>query len=107
MHLLATKNHPDKQHPSDEVTATKFLMARKFDLVRAWSLYESHLQRRRKYKLDCLDPHEQPLRGELSKNKFVFLGTRDKLDRAIALFEAKKHISKESNPLTVMQVVIP
>ena len=96
-----------KKYPIDELTATKFLMARKFDLVRAWGLYESHLRRRKKYKLDSMDPHEQPLRGELLNNKFVFLGTRDKLDRAIALFEAKNHVSKDSNHLTVMQVMIP
>ncbi|KAI6647296.1 Tyrosine-protein phosphatase non-receptor type 9 [Oopsacas minuta] len=100
MRLLATK-----KQPTNVETATKFLMARKFDLVRAWGLYESHLQRRRRYRLDSLDPHEQPLRGELAKRKFMFLGTRDKFGRAIALFQARNHFPKQSNPLTVMQAL--
>ena len=99
MRLLATKKHATSVH-----TATKFLMARKFDMVRAWGLYECHLHRRRKYKLDTLDPHEEPLRGELQRNKFMFLGTRDKQGRAISLFHARNHFPRQSNPLTVMQV---
>ena len=99
MRLLATK-----KHATTVETATKFLMARKFDLVRAWGLYESHLHRRRKYKLDFLIPHEDPLRSELQKNKFMFLGTRDKQGRAISLFHARNHFPAQSKPLIVMQV---
>ena len=99
MRLLTSKKHETTVH-----TATKFLMARKFDLVRAWGLYENHLHRRRKYKLDSLNPHEEPLRSELRRNKFMFIGTRDKQGRAISLFHARNHFPTESNPITVMQV---
>lgn len=99
MRLLSNKNRPASSH-----TAVKFLMARKFDLVRAWALYENHLHRRRRFQLDKCDPFSEPLKSELARHKFTFLGTKDKQGRALSLFNANKHHPKDCSPLTVMQV---
>lgn len=54
-------------------TAVKFLHARKFDVLRAVSLYEQHEQIRQKEHLYNIDPDVETLRSELQTGKFTIL----------------------------------
>uniref|UniRef100_U5EPN3 Tyrosine-protein phosphatase non-receptor type 9 n=1 Tax=Corethrella appendiculata TaxID=1370023 RepID=U5EPN3_9DIPT len=77
-------------------TATKFLLARKFDIPRAVALYEQHEIIRKRESLYGFDPLTDPLRTELETGKFTILPGRDASGAAIALFTAHLH-----SPLTV------
>lgn len=53
--------------------ATKFLLARKFDIPRAVALYEQHELIRQREELYGFDPLNDPLRTELETGKFTML----------------------------------
>uniref|UniRef100_T1IWR5 Tyrosine-protein phosphatase non-receptor type 9 n=1 Tax=Strigamia maritima TaxID=126957 RepID=T1IWR5_STRMM len=72
-------------------TALKFLMARKFDVRRAVSLYEQHETTRIREGLVHFDPSCEHLREELETGKFTILPARDASGAAIAIFTACKH----------------
>lgn len=54
-------------------SALKFLMARKFDVPRSLSLYQSHETVRIREGVVKFDPHTEPLRSELQTGKFTIL----------------------------------
>ena len=54
-------------------SALKFMMARKFDLYRALSLYEAHELTRFREGLAKFDPTQDPVKTELAIGKFTVL----------------------------------
>ncbi|CAM4734024.1 unnamed protein product [Leuciscus chuanchicus] len=73
--------------------AVKFLMARKFDVLRAIELFHSYR------------PHEEPLRSELLSGKFTVLGVRDPTGASIALYTAKLHHPSKTGNHVVLQAL--
>lgn len=59
--------------PLSWATAVKFLMARKFDVSRALTLYEQHEATRIREGLIHFEPSTDPLRTELETGKFTVL----------------------------------
>ena len=67
---LATDGQGD---PVDWATAVRFLLARKFDVPRATTLFEQHELTRHREGLFQFDPTIDPLRSELATGKFTIL----------------------------------
>ncbi|KAG7230883.1 hypothetical protein INR49_024910 [Caranx melampygus] len=59
--------------PLSRELAVKFLMARKFDVLRAIELFHSYRETRLKEGIVRLQPQEEPLRSELLSGKFTVL----------------------------------
>lgn len=87
-------------------TAVKFMMARKFDVRRALSLYEMHEITRYREGLIRFDPTTDPLKSELETGKFTVLPTRDNSGAALAVFTAGKHIPTTTTHQTTLQGVV-
>ncbi|XP_074863028.1 tyrosine-protein phosphatase non-receptor type 9 isoform X2 [Carettochelys insculpta] len=85
--------------------AVKFLMARKFDVLRAIELFHSYRETRLKEGIVKLKPHEEPLRSELLSGKFTILNARDPSGASIALFTAKLHHPSKSVQHVVLQAL--
>uniref|UniRef100_A0A8C2T601 Tyrosine-protein phosphatase non-receptor type 9 n=1 Tax=Coturnix japonica TaxID=93934 RepID=A0A8C2T601_COTJA len=85
--------------------AVKFLMARKFDVLRAIELFHSYRETRLKEGIVKLKPHEEPLRSELLSGKFTILSVRDPSGASIALFTAKLHHPSRSVQHVVLQAL--
>uniref|UniRef100_A0A8C6X676 Tyrosine-protein phosphatase non-receptor type 9 n=1 Tax=Naja naja TaxID=35670 RepID=A0A8C6X676_NAJNA len=85
--------------------AVKFLMARKFDVLRAIELFHSYRETRFKEGIVKLKPHEEPLRSELLSGKFTILSVRDPSGASIALFTAKLHHPNKSVQHVVLQAL--
>ncbi|XP_054572645.1 tyrosine-protein phosphatase non-receptor type 9 isoform X3 [Eptesicus fuscus] len=85
--------------------AVKFLMARKFDVLRAVELFHSYRETRRKEGIVNLKPHEEPLRSEILSGKFTILDVRDPTGASIALFTAKLHHPHKSVQHVVLQAL--
>lgn len=86
--------------------AVKFMMARKFDVRRALSLYEAHEMTRYREGLCTFDPTTDPLKGELETGKFTVLPTRDSSGAAITMFTASKHWPLQSSHKVTLQGVV-
>ena len=65
------------------------VMARKFNVDRAVTLYRQHEMMRVREELDSIDPEAPDLRKELETKKFTVLETRDPHGAALALFNAR------------------
>ncbi|XP_036205465.1 tyrosine-protein phosphatase non-receptor type 9 isoform X3 [Myotis myotis] len=85
--------------------AVKFLMARKFDVLRAIELFHSYRETRRKEGIVNLKPHEEPLRSEILSGKFTILDVRDPTGASIALFTARLHHPHKSVQHVVLQAL--
>ncbi|XP_010624695.1 tyrosine-protein phosphatase non-receptor type 9 isoform X2 [Fukomys damarensis] len=85
--------------------AVKFLMARKFDVLRAIELFHSYRETRRKEGIVKLKPHEEPLRSEILSGKFTILNVRDPTGASIALFTARLHNPHKSVQHVVLQAL--
>uniref|UniRef100_A0A8B9YJJ5 protein-tyrosine-phosphatase n=1 Tax=Bos mutus grunniens TaxID=30521 RepID=A0A8B9YJJ5_BOSMU len=85
--------------------AVKFLMARKFDVLRAIELFHSYRETRRKEGIVKLKPHEEPLRSEILSGKFTILNVRDPTGASIALFTARLHHPHKSVQHVVLQAL--
>nr|XP_039324861.1 tyrosine-protein phosphatase non-receptor type 9 isoform X2 [Saimiri boliviensis boliviensis] len=85
--------------------AVKFLMARKFDVLRAVELFHSYRETRRKEGIVKLKPHEEPLRSEILSGKFTILNVRDPTGASIALFTARLHHPHKSVQHVVLQAL--
>ncbi|XP_064422121.1 tyrosine-protein phosphatase non-receptor type 9 [Latimeria chalumnae] len=85
--------------------AVKFLMARKFDVLRAIELFHSYRETRLKEGIVKLKPHEEPLRTELLSGKFTILSVRDPSGASIALFTAKLHHPNKTLQQVVLQAL--
>ncbi|XDV53360.1 hypothetical protein PO909_021878, partial [Leuciscus waleckii] len=85
--------------------AVKFLMARKFDVLRAIELFHSYRETRLREGIVKLQPHEEPLRSELLSGKFTVLGVRDPTGASIALYTAKLHHPSKTGNHVVLQAL--
>lgn len=85
--------------------AVKFLMARKFDVLRAVELFHCYRETRRKEGIVKLKPHEEPLRSEILSGKFTILNVRDPTGASIALFTARLHHPHKSAQHVVLQAL--
>ncbi|EQB78109.1 protein tyrosine phosphatase, non-receptor type 9-like protein [Camelus ferus] len=85
--------------------AVKFLMARKFDVLRAIELFHCYRETRRKEGIVKLKPHEEPLRSEILSGKFTILNVRDPTGASIALFTARLHHPHKSVQHVVLQAL--
>uniref|UniRef100_A0AAY4CV66 Tyrosine-protein phosphatase non-receptor type 9 n=1 Tax=Denticeps clupeoides TaxID=299321 RepID=A0AAY4CV66_9TELE len=85
--------------------AVKFLMARKFDVLRAIELFHSYRETRLKEGIVKLQPMEEPLRSELLSGKFTVLSTRDPSGASIALYTAKLHHPNKTGNHVVLQAL--
>lgn len=71
--------------------ATKFLMARKFDVHRTLELFKQHQIVRHSRNLNNIDPLHDPVKSELRSGKFTILNSRGTDGAAIALFTGRLH----------------
>lgn len=85
--------------------AVKFLMARKFDVLRAVELFHSYRETRLREGIVKLQPHKEPLRSELLSGKFTVLGVRDPSGASIALYTAKLHHPSKTGNHVVLQAL--
>uniref|UniRef100_A0A667X855 Tyrosine-protein phosphatase non-receptor type 9 n=1 Tax=Myripristis murdjan TaxID=586833 RepID=A0A667X855_9TELE len=85
--------------------AVKFLMARKFDVLRAIELFHSYRETRLKEGIVRLQPQEEPLRSELLSGKFTVLSVRDPSGASIALYTAKLHHPNKTGNHVVLQAL--
>uniref|UniRef100_A0AAY4ACG3 Tyrosine-protein phosphatase non-receptor type 9 n=1 Tax=Denticeps clupeoides TaxID=299321 RepID=A0AAY4ACG3_9TELE len=89
-----------------EITAVKFLMARKFDVPRAIDLFQAYKNTRIKEGIYNINPEEEPLRTELLSGKFTVLPGRDAKGAALALFTARFHRPDLTSHKAVLQAII-
>ncbi|XP_036390945.1 tyrosine-protein phosphatase non-receptor type 9 [Megalops cyprinoides] len=85
--------------------AVKFLMARKFDVLRAIELFHSYRETRLKEGIVKLQPQEEPLRSELLSGKFTVLSVRDPSGASIALYTARLHHPNQTGNHVVLQAL--
>ncbi|KAB0802212.1 hypothetical protein PPYR_04398 [Photinus pyralis] len=95
-----------KLGPVSWSTAVRFLIARKFDVIRAIALFEQHELTRQREGLMNFDPASDPLKSELHTGKFTVLPTRDATGAAIAVFTAHRHQPLNSTHQTTLQGVV-
>uniref|UniRef100_A0A7N8WS87 Tyrosine-protein phosphatase non-receptor type 9 n=1 Tax=Mastacembelus armatus TaxID=205130 RepID=A0A7N8WS87_9TELE len=91
--------------PLSKDLAVKFLMARKFDVLRAIELFHSYRETRLKEGIVRLQPQEEPLRSELLSGKFTVLSARDPSGASIALYTAKLHHPNKTGNHVVLQAL--
>ncbi|XP_060720496.1 tyrosine-protein phosphatase non-receptor type 9 isoform X1 [Tachysurus vachellii] len=89
-----------------QITAVKFLMARKFDVSRAIDLFQAYKNTRIKEGIYNINPNEEPLRTELLSGKFTVLPGRDAKGAALALFTARLHRPDVTTHKAVLQAII-
>ena len=92
--------------PLSRESTVKFLMARKFSVDRALSLYQQHELMRIREKLTAIDIAECPLKDELTAAKFTVLRTRDSHGAALALFNAHLHDPVKTVHRTTLQNIL-
>uniref|UniRef100_A0A4W6CP03 Tyrosine-protein phosphatase non-receptor type 9 n=1 Tax=Lates calcarifer TaxID=8187 RepID=A0A4W6CP03_LATCA len=90
--------------PLSRELAVKFLMARKFDVLRAIELFHSYRETRLKEGIVRLQPQEEPLRSELLSGKFTG-SVRDPSGASIALYTAKLHHPNKTGNHVVLQAL--
>ncbi|XP_053670970.1 tyrosine-protein phosphatase non-receptor type 9 [Anopheles nili] len=103
---INSTNDPNRRKVMTPAVATRFLLARKYDITRAISLYEQHELIRQREGLYDLDPLVNPLRSELETGKFTILPERDGSGAAIALFTANLHYPMTVTHKTTLQGVV-
>ncbi|MCI4382086.1 hypothetical protein PGIGA_G00259540 [Pangasianodon gigas] len=106
--FLEEINKWTSQHGVSPLTwdvAVKFLMARKFDVLRAIELFHSYRETRLREGIVKLQPQEEPLRSELLSGKFTILGVRDPSGASIALYTAKLHHPNKTGNHVVLQAL--
>lgn len=103
--INSSSNDPNRKAVTPAI-ATKFLLARKFDIHRAVTLYEQHELIRSREGLYGFDPLVDPLRSELETGKFTILPGRDASGAAIALFTAQLHYPMTVTHKTTLQGVV-
>ncbi|CAG5957646.1 unnamed protein product [Menidia menidia] len=106
--FLEEINKWTSQHGVSPLTrelAVKFLMARKFDVLRAIELFHSYRETRLKEGIVRLQPQEEPLRSELLSGKFTVLSARDPSGASIALYTAKLHHPNKTGNHVVLQAL--
>eukprot|EP00079_Xenopus_tropicalis_P027337 XP_012821586.1 PREDICTED: tyrosine-protein phosphatase non-receptor type 9 isoform X1 [Xenopus tropicalis] len=86
--------------------AVKFLMARKFDVVRAVELFHSYRETRHREGIVRLNPLQEPLLSELLSGKFTVLSVRAPTGASIAIFTAKLHHPARRNSRQAQHTVL-
>ncbi|XP_077329134.1 tyrosine-protein phosphatase non-receptor type 9 [Lithobates pipiens] len=86
--------------------AVKFLMARKFDVVRAIELFHSYRETRQREGIVRLNPLQEPLLSELLSGKFTVLSVRAPTGASIAIFTAKLHHPARKNSKEAQHTVL-
>ncbi|XP_075713893.1 tyrosine-protein phosphatase non-receptor type 9 [Rhinoderma darwinii] len=86
--------------------AVKFLMARKFDVVRAIELFHSYRETRQREGIVRLNPLQEPLLSELLSGKFTVLSVQAPTGASIAIFTAKLHHPARKNSREVQHTVL-
>ncbi|OCT89431.1 tyrosine-protein phosphatase non-receptor type 9 [Xenopus laevis] len=86
--------------------AVKFLMARKFDVVRAIELFHSYRETRQREGIVRLNPLQEPLLSELLSGKFTVLSVRAPTGASIAIFTAKLHHPARRNSRQAQHTVL-
>uniref|UniRef100_A0A8C1BZ70 Tyrosine-protein phosphatase non-receptor type 9 n=2 Tax=Cyprinus carpio TaxID=7962 RepID=A0A8C1BZ70_CYPCA len=107
--FLAELRHWEQSQNADlisQVTAVKFLTARKFDVSRAIDLFQAYKNTRIKEGIYNINPNEEPLRSELLCGKFTVLPGRDAKGAALALFTARLHRPDLTTHKAVLQAII-
>uniref|UniRef100_A0A9J8A3S1 Tyrosine-protein phosphatase non-receptor type 9 n=2 Tax=Cyprinus carpio TaxID=7962 RepID=A0A9J8A3S1_CYPCA len=89
-----------------QMTAVKFLMARKFDVSRAIDLFQAYKNTRIKEGIYNINPNEEPLRIELLSGKFTVLVKMKIKGAALALFTARLHQPDLTTHKAVLQAII-
>ena len=92
--------------PLSRESSVKFLMARKFAVDRALTLYQQHELMRIREKLTAINSLDSPLKEDLLNVKFTVLGTRDASGAALALFNAHLHDPDKTVHKTTLQNVV-
>ncbi|XP_041763910.1 tyrosine-protein phosphatase non-receptor type 9 isoform X3 [Anopheles merus] len=87
--INSSSNDPNRKAVTPAI-ATRFLLARKYDITRAMALYEQHELIRQREGLYGFDPQTEPLRTELETGKFTILGVVYQLDVALQSSETQK-----------------
>ncbi|XP_052902769.1 tyrosine-protein phosphatase non-receptor type 9 [Anopheles moucheti] len=103
--INSSNNDPNRKAVTPAI-ATRFLLARKYDITRAMALYEQHELIRQREGLYGFDPLNEPLRTELETGKFTILPGRDASGAAIALFTANLHYPMTVTHKTTLQGVV-
>uniref|UniRef100_A0A182VA45 Tyrosine-protein phosphatase non-receptor type 9 n=1 Tax=Anopheles merus TaxID=30066 RepID=A0A182VA45_ANOME len=103
--INSSSNDPNRKAVTPAI-ATRFLLARKYDITRAMALYEQHELIRQREGLYGFDPQTEPLRTELETGKFTILPGRDASGAAIALFTANLHYPMTVTHKTTLQGVV-
>uniref|UniRef100_A0AAG5D4K9 Tyrosine-protein phosphatase non-receptor type 9 n=1 Tax=Anopheles atroparvus TaxID=41427 RepID=A0AAG5D4K9_ANOAO len=103
--INSSNNDPNRKLVTPAI-ATRFLLARKYDIARAMALYEQHELIRQREGLYGFDPTIDPLRSELETGKFTILPGRDASGAAIALFTANLHYPMTVTHKTTLQGVV-
>uniref|UniRef100_A0A182QHZ2 Tyrosine-protein phosphatase non-receptor type 9 n=1 Tax=Anopheles farauti TaxID=69004 RepID=A0A182QHZ2_9DIPT len=103
--INSSKKDPNRKAVTPAI-ATRFLLARKYDITRAMALYEQHELIRQREGLYGFDPLNEPLRTELETGKFTILPGRDASGAAIALFTANLHYPMTVTHKTTLQGVV-
>ncbi|XP_051993716.1 tyrosine-protein phosphatase non-receptor type 9 [Xyrauchen texanus] len=107
--FLAELRCREQSHNADlvsQMTAVKFLMARKFDVARAIDLFQAYKNTRIKEGIYNINPNEESLRSELLSGKFTVLPGRDENGAALALFTARLHQPEVTTHKAVLQAII-
>lgn len=89
-----------------EKEAIQFLMARKFDVGRAISLFHTNRMLRGRFELEDLNPNVEPLSSELRSGKFTILSGKGENGATVCLFYAKKHFPRLVDHITVMKSLV-
>ncbi|XP_068607083.1 tyrosine-protein phosphatase non-receptor type 9 [Brachionichthys hirsutus] len=103
---VRSREQPHSAGLVSQPTAVKFLMARKFDVVRAIELFQAYKNTRIKEGIINIHPEEEPLRSELLSGKFTVLPGRDAKGAALALFTARLHRPDVTTHKAVLQAII-
>lgn len=86
--------------------AIKYLMARKFDVDRALSLFFSSRTLRQQFELENFDISKDPLNRELLSGKFTVLNGQCADNSKVCLFYAHKHFPKLVDHITVIRSIV-
>eukprot|EP00112_Aurelia_sp_Birch-Aquarium-sp1_P007509 Seg1819.1 transcript_id=Seg1819.1/GoldUCD/mRNA.D3Y31 product="Tyrosine-protein phosphatase non-receptor type 9" protein_id=Seg1819.1/GoldUCD/D3Y31 len=93
-------------HDVDRETSIKFLMARKFDVERAKTLFNANLVACHKLDLKEISPFQEQLSKELLSGKFTVLFGKDLAGASVCLFTERLHFPKRTNHTIVLKSLI-
>ncbi|XP_066913427.1 tyrosine-protein phosphatase non-receptor type 9-like [Clytia hemisphaerica] len=106
VHRMGSENAFGDGIAVGEDEAIKFLMARKFDVGRAISLFHTNRTLRGKFDLEHLLPNRDPLAKELTSGKFTVSCKQGPEGDTLCIFYARKHLPKQVEHATVLQSIV-